>query len=388
MDFKILSSLAAKVGLKALSAGKMAALSEDSARLKSWQTRGLAAEMSYMQRQADSFGEPFRLLPEAKSYISFAVQYDCSNPGPLPPGFGRVARYAWGPDYHQVIETRLESLVNRVEELLGRKILYRLTCDAAPILERALARISGLGFIGRNSLLIRKNVGSFLFLAEVLWDLELEDPAPVAAWPESSPCGNCPCCRRDCPTNALVEDYVVDAGRCISYLTIEKRAAFSLAERKAIGEWVLGCDICQEVCPFNHKALALGRPAELPELLAREGGPFLELKEVLSLRSQEKFAARFSKTALFRAKRAGLLRNAACVAANTAASECAPALVETAALDPSGLVRQHALWALTELQRAEGELRKGRVKAIIEAALEDKEDSVRREARELLEIWG
>jgi len=355
-------------------------LTEDMARLMAWQDSGLAGEMEYMLRGADLLGDALRLLPNAASLISFAVFYDR---GPAmgaatPAGYGRVARYAWGRDYHKVLKKALLRFVEEAERELGRKIEARVFSDAVPLLERAAARASGLGFVGKNTMLIRSGgLGSFFFISEVLWDVKVE--VPEASMTYAGSCGSCQRCLGSCPTDAFSAPYVLDARKCLSYLTIEKRSVLSDWERAALGEWIFGCDVCQEVCPFNSHALKAEAPPSLAELGAEEGvGPHLSLSQVLRLRTDSQFRSRFEGTALMRATRPGLLRNAAVVAANTKFEMAVPVLLESLT-DTSELVRVHALWALLTLGTDCNALPKSEMRRILEAARVDSSDLVRRE---------
>ena len=263
---------------------------------------------------------------------------------------------------------------------MGHPIEYRVFADSVPLLERALARRSGLGFIGKNTMAIIPKQGSFFFLGELLWNLEVERP-------EKSPrsqasCGSCTNCLVGCPTGAFVEDRVLDAGRCISYLTIEKRSALTYQERAWIGEWLFGCDICQEVCPFNIVPLKKGLGPHVPELGRDAGvGATISLERVLRMRTDDEYRAVFQGTAVMRAKREGLARNAAVVAANTHAENLFPLLGEVARHDPSPLVRQHAVWASAVMASRLGEGAVGVVKGLLDGAARDDAEAVREEVR-------
>ena len=236
--------------------------------------------------------------------------------------------------------------------------------DAIPLNERAFAVRAQIGFIGRNAMVIRPGIGSYFLLAELVTDLEVSDVgglsgevtprslrlAPPAAPPNFEGCGRCERCKPHCPTGAIVEDGIVDARRCISYLTIEKRGPLQEHERLSLGEWVFGCDLCQEACPFNHRAHRGALPPVSEPFRPTNGaGPYLDLTHLLRIRSESDFLTRFAGTPLMRARREGLVRNAACVAVCTTAEEVLPALHDAALEDPSVLVRQHAVWAFLKL---------------------------------------
>ncbi len=335
-----LKKLAQKYGLLLVGFTTAAELLSDRERLQKWCADGYAADMQYMKRSAELLSDPHRLLGEASTVVCFAVNYDRVAVPPPPKGFGRVARYAFGEDYHNVLPKRVKGLLDEIQRGLGIEIRSRIFSDAVPLLERALARRAGLGFIGKNSMLIRPGSGSFFLLAEILWDLEIEGQG-LGIVEES--CGTCSRCRTACPTQAIVNDYTVDSRRCISYLTIEKRGVFSAWERNAIGNWLFGCDICQEVCPFNHRALKEGAPSELSAGV--RNGPYLNLEEVISIRSDDQFRNRFRNSAILRAKREGLIRNAINVAVNTGVSELL-STIEDALNDCSEVVKEEARNAL------------------------------------------
>jgi epoxyqueuosine reductase len=253
----------------------------------------------------------------------------------------RIARYAQGSaDYHDVIRGKLRELATFLRyEAPGCNV--RGVVDTAPLLERDFARLAGLGWFGKNTMLINKRLGSWFFLAALLVDVELEYDAPHAA----SHCGTCTRCIDACPTGAFVEPYVLDARRCISYLTIEHRGAIAEELRPGMGDWLFGCDICQEVCPWNRKAPLSIDPAfaPRPELTGADAAALLSLTE-------RDFRRQFGSTALSRPGRAGLVRNAAIVAGNSGNS-IAKAPLAAALDDHSAVVRDAAGWALQRLER-------------------------------------
>ncbi len=343
-------------------------------RLATWQAAGFAGEMGFMQRDPGLFAAPRNLLANAKSIVLFAIPYARAPTESCPPGYGRVARYAWGRDYHRVLKKRLLRLVASVSRDLTRPIQARAFSDAVPFLERAYAKQAGLGFIGKNSLLIRPQLGSFFFIGEIIWDLECELQAEDLPRGHCGPCRNC---LDTCPTSAFVSEYQLDARRCISYLTIEKVGMFSAWERAALGEWVFGCDRCQEVCPFNHRGYAQVADNVLSEFEPSRGaGPFLPLADILDMRSEDCFRARFQGTALMRPGREGLLRNAAVVAANTRSESLIPALRSAFLEDSSAVVRAKALWALSKMDSGNG---------LVDRALADLDPLVQEEARAIAE---
>jgi epoxyqueuosine reductase len=258
-----------------------------------------------------------------------------------------VSRYAWGLDYHDVSRRRLE----RLAEIVHRHVpqaRVRAVVDTAPLLERELAELAGLGWIGKNTLLLNKRAGSWFFLCALLTDVELE----FDALHETDHCGTCRACLDACPTQAFVDEHVLDPRRCISYLTIESREPIPRELRPQIGDWLFGCDICQEVCPWNREAPVI----DDPEFQPRDGATNLDLTALFYL-DDTQFRARFRHTPLWRPKRRGILRNAAIVLGNQAAAgnqapEVLPALI-LGLNDEEPLVRGAAAWALGQRNAAE-----------------------------------
>jgi epoxyqueuosine reductase len=251
---------------------------------------------------------------------------------------GRIARYAWRRDYHGVIRKRLHALVRYIEALApGTRC--KIFVDTGPLLERAVAQRAGLGFVGKNTLLITRGLGSWVFLASVITTLDLPTDEP-----DQRTCGTCTLCIDACPTRAITAPYDLDARRCIAYLTIETKDSTPVELRGKTGEWLFGCDICQDVCPHNTRV-------EKPLEFFNGGGigPELDPAEVLSIRTDEEFAARFSGTPLARPGRHGLLRNACLVAANRQRTDLLPQLTDLARHDPHPVVRDHAHWAAQQL---------------------------------------
>ena len=353
-------------------------LGEAEGALAAWQQAGFAGDLNYMLRPSAGFGDLRRLLPDVRSAVVLAARYPAREREPLPVGFGRVARYAWGRDYHRVVKRRIEGVVQEIRSLTGG-FEYRIFTDAVPLLERAFARQAGLGFIGKNTMLIRPGVGSYLFLAELLLTVEVEAPPCLEV---RERCGSCTRCMERCPAGAFPAPRVLDARRCIAYLTIEKRGWLDPAERESLGEWVFGCDRCQEVCPFNTRAARSAPDPDITEFAAPAGaGPVLDLQEVLALRSQEAFTGRFAGLPLMRAGREGLVRNAAAVAGNTQAYAAGDRLMDAASADPSAVVRGHALWALGKLLPGMDGRQRGRARALVETARSDENELVSEEAR-------
>jgi epoxyqueuosine reductase len=290
------------------------------------------------------------LLAEARSLIVVALAYDRADPIPADALLrGKIARYARGEDYHLVMRDRLVALADRIAAELGRPVASRPCVDSAPVLEREWAERAGVGFVAKNTMVIAPGLGSYVVLGELLLDVELAATAP--AEPPRPRCGACRSCLDACPTRAFVDAYLLDARRCISYLTIEHHGAIPRELRPAIGTWVFGCDVCQEVCPFNAGAgPAVGevdpllRPRSiehaLPDLVALAGKGANQLRQ------------RVKRTALRRVPRDMLLRNVAIALGNTGDPRAVPALVALLS-HRAAQVRGHAVWALGELGAAE-----------------------------------
>ncbi|MBI3595633.1 MAG: tRNA epoxyqueuosine(34) reductase QueG [Nitrospirae bacterium] len=294
-------------------------LEQDDHALSRWLAEGRHAGMAYMAREPHRRSRPQAVLPGVRSVVVLAMNYAQdmpSDPGRgtarrAPPSkkTGRVSRYAWGQDYHDIIEDRLSQFEAFIRESAGpacppdrRGTDCRSYVDHGPVLEKAFARLAGIGFIGKNTLLITEEFGSWVFLSVILTTLELE---PGSA--RTSECGSCRACLDACPTGALFAPYHLDANRCISYLTIENKDEIPDALIPKLNGWVFGCDICQEVCPYN----AHPKSTAVKEFRTDEGvGPWLDLEKVAALVTDEEFRAAFKDTPLLRPKRAGLQRNA------------------------------------------------------------------------------
>ncbi len=308
--------------------------------LREWLRRGYAGRMDYIPQRRAAYEHPQHILQSVRSVVLLAVNYRTAEPRPAGPTGGLVSRYAWGEtDYHDLLRGKLRQLADFVHERRPG-CRTRGVVDTAPLLERDFARLAGLGWLGKNTMLINKHIGSWLFLAALLVDVELEPDQPH----ETSHCGRCTRCLEACPTGAFPEPFVLDARKCISYLTIELREApIPMELREKMGRWLFGCDICQDVCPWNRKAPISNEPAFRP---LADLTP-VDALELLKL-SNEQFRDRFRTSPLVRPKRAGLLRNAAVVLGNSSDRRAVPALI--ARLDDSEpLIRGAAAWALGRL---------------------------------------
>jgi len=300
---------------------------------RQWIADGRHGEMAYLARPRalERREDPRRILPECRSILILAWPYP---PPAESKKRGRVAAYAQGRDYHDVLLAKLRSLVSSLEARMGGAFPFRLYTDTGPLLERELAQRAGLGWIGKNTCLINPRHGSYLLLAEALLGIELVPDTPFAA----DRCGSCSRCLEACPTDCILPDRTLDARRCISYLTIELKGTIPAELRPAVGEWLFGCDICQEVCPWNVRFADAPSGVDIGEEDATA--------EELLMANAEMIRRLTQGTALRRAGRRGLLRNAAVVAGNTRAVDLVPALVERLQADDDSIVRSHAAWAL------------------------------------------
>ncbi len=295
---------AGRLGFDLVGIARAEAVAEASL-LAEWLDRGNHATMAWMARHFDKRVDPRKLVPGCRSLVCVGLVYGRSDEGAAPDG-ARVARYAAGEDYHLVLKDRLNALLDHGRGL-DPAFDGRAFVDSAPVMDRYWAERAGLGWRGKNTLLLNKHLGSFLFLGELLVKAELEPDLPG-----TDHCGTCTRCLDACPTGALVEPYVLDARKCISYWTIEHRGELEPRQEEAVGEWLFGCDVCQEVCPWNRDAPDAGEP----RLRSRADAWPVDLVELLEL-TEDEFDRRFGETAIERTRRRGLVRNAAVVAGNT-----------------------------------------------------------------------
>lgn len=314
-------------------------------RLSEWLARGFAGEMAYMHRHAAARRHPAAVLPEVRSVVMVGMEYGerleaggwrleenslpySSSLQPLSSGL--ISRYARGPDYHLVLRERLNRLLEWVREqapgCVGRGVV-----DTAPLLERDFARRAGLGWIGKNTMLINKHRGSYLFLGALLLDLDLTPDQPHVA----DHCGTCTACLDACPTDAFAGPGWLDARKCISYLTIELRTPMPEELRAKVGDWLFGCDVCQEVCPWNRKDASESESVDAIDIMGL---------------TDDEFRHRYKGTAIERTRRRGLVRNAAVVLGNTGDERALPAL-ERALGDAEPMIRDAVAWAIDQIRR-------------------------------------
>ena len=323
---------------------------------ENWLAQGRQARMAYLARQSarDRRADPRLILPESRSILMLAVPY--SSPSAVKkdvlgdsvssehggsPWRGRIASYAWGEDYHEVLPARLKSLVEFIEREVGMPVPNRWYTDTGPILERDLAQRAGLGWIGKNTCLINPRQGSYFLIAEILLGIDLDPDPPVT----TDHCGSCTRCLQACPTQCILPDRTLDAGRCISYLTIELKENIPDELRTELGPWVFGCDICQMVCPWNRFAPENGDEA----FTAKDFIPLPLLTTELRL-TKDSFNRKYKHTAMKRVGYRGYMRNVAVSLGNQGDESSLPALAAAAENSPA-LVQEHAYWAMNQVKK-------------------------------------
>jgi epoxyqueuosine reductase len=304
-------------------------------RFQQWLAAGHVGQMAYLADRAEAYADPQHVLDGARSILMLGANYRSVEPLPAQPGQARVSRYAWGTDYHELIRRRLRRLADFHRRLVPAARV-RGVVDTAPLAERQFAQLAGLGWIGKNTLLLNRQFGSWLFLAALLTTEELAYDQPHAR----GYCGSCRACLDACPTGALVEAYRLDARKCMSYLTIELRGQVPAEFRQPIGDRLFGCDTCQEVCPWNRRTPVTAEEGFRP----RPGMNPVELAGLFAL-DEDAFRGRFRHTPLWRAKRPGLPRNAAVVLGNRPHPAALPSLLQGLE-DPEPTVRGACAWAL------------------------------------------
>jgi epoxyqueuosine reductase len=292
-----IKSIANELGFSFCGITKAEFLEEEAPKLEAWLKRGYHGKMQYMENHFDKRLDPTKLVPGAKSVVSLVYNYypqkDLANDNNL-----KIAKYTYGEDYHVVIKDKLKVFMERIQEEIGN-VHGRVFVDSAPVMERQWAAKSGVGWIGKNSLLLNKQMGSFFFLAELILDLELEPDGPMKDY-----CGTCTACIDACPTNAIVDSGVIDSNKCISYLTIELKDRIPSEFKGKMSNWVFGCDVCQDVCPWNR----FSTPHHEPRFNPSGDWPQFNQKEWKEL-TEDVFKKNFSKSAITRAGFLGLKRN-------------------------------------------------------------------------------
>lgn len=324
------------------------------------------------QRAAESL-DPRTIHPAPQSIISVGLPYHTPDNGIPNDGQprGRIARYARGEDYHRVFRHRMDLFVTRLEEAIDRDIVSRRVTDTARMVDRAVAARAGLGWYGKHACIISPGHGSWLVLGEIVLDLPLVPDLPM-----NQDCGRCTICIDQCPTGAIVEPYGIDSRRCLSFQTIEQRGAIPRELRPKLGNWVFGCDVCQDVCPWSGAARAEADPVFAPQAMANA---YPELGWLLRM-SESEFRSTYSGTPVVRAKRRGLARNAAVALGNSSYSIAATMLIEAAAHHDEPLVRLHAVWAL-------GRHHGTATRRAVEQGRRDPDASVRAETEWVLDQW-
>jgi len=315
-----------------------------------WLDRGYSAEMSWMGAHPDKRENPSRILADARSVVTVGVSYFVREPPPElwnDPLRGRIARYAWGPDYHDVVLPMLRELAEFIAAESNTPVSYRAYVDTGPVLERDVAEQAAMGFVGKNTMLINSEFGSLIFLGEIITSAEITENGRRKTEDGNNDCGNCKRCLNACPTHAFPEPYLLDARRCISYQTIENKGSIPEEIRVAMGNWIFGCDECQSVCPYVRK---FSKPSRKPFLKFEPETCVPLLTDLLQLDAGA-FKERFRGTPIIRSKRRGLLRNAAVALGNSGDLSVLPVL-EQARHDQEPLVREHAEWAIQRLAPA------------------------------------
>jgi epoxyqueuosine reductase len=292
---------ALEIGFHKIGVARAARLEEEGERLREWLAKNYHGEMRWMEREPEKRVNPELIFAGAKSVIVVALNYFTPHEHEEIDTKGKISRYAWGDDYHDVVKEKLRELLNWIKAE-NAEADGKICVDTAPVMDKAWAQRAGLGWIGKHSNLITKEYGSWVFIGEILLDLELEYDAETI----ENHCGTCTACLDACPTGAIVSPFIVDSERCLSYATIELRSPDLSPEIKEnLNGWLYGCDICQDVCPWNR----FEKPTEEVRFEPREGNVSADLDEILSL-SPEEYARRFRRSAMKRAKLGGLQRNA------------------------------------------------------------------------------
>jgi epoxyqueuosine reductase len=301
-----IKKLALEIGFTKVGIARVEHLSGESVHLTEWLGRGFHATMSWMERNAEKRCDPGRVLAGARSMVCVALNYYIDAQHPADTETGKISRYAWGDDYHEILSGKLEELERGIGRL-APGVHSRRYVDTGPVMEKAWAARAGLGWQGKHTNLITKDYGSWVFLGEVITDLDLKADEPIADF-----CGSCTACIEACPTGAITEPYVVDSNKCISYLTIEHKGEIPSEFHHQMEQWVYGCDICQDVCPWN----SFQQPTKEEAFAPREMNLAPKLKELVEMPAEE-FSVRFKKSPIKRTKLSGIVRNARAVLKGT-----------------------------------------------------------------------
>lgn len=298
----IIKFKALELGFSSIGIARADELEQEGIHLREWLHRGYHASMEWMNRDVEKRIDPSQIVPNAKSVLCVAMNYYSATNHSTESATGKISRYAWGDDYHFVVTERLKQLFEYIQSLQP-EIHGRYYVDAGPVMEKAWAVRAGIGWMGKHTNVISKEFGSWMFLGEIILDIELEYDTPMEDF-----CGTCTACIDACPTQAITEPYVLDANKCISYLTIEHRGDLPAGIAQHFDRWVYGCDICQDVCPWNRFAKETKEHAFVPrkENIAPK---LTELRDI----SQEEFSRRFRHSPIKRTKHSGLTRNAAAI---------------------------------------------------------------------------
>lgn len=308
-------------------------------RYSEWLREGYNAKMGYLERKIEDRLKPSRIFKGAKSIVSVAINY---NPGMIEPSkdrkISRISRYALGHDYHKVISDKLELLLDFIVKETGVEVKGEIYCDAGPLLEKVIAERAGLGYIGKNALLITKEFGSWVFLGEIILNKELRKDKPG-----ENLCQDCNLCIDACPTGAIIAPGMIDTSQCISYLTVENRGEIPVEIRNSLGNRVFGCDCCQEVCPFNKNV------SETGEVLFKPQEDLISMPlERLFIITYEEFNERFRNSSIKRVKQNGLLRNIIVAMGNSKSKKFLP-LLEKVKKEPDPMLQEHAQWAIEKI---------------------------------------
>lgn len=338
-----LKELALRFGFDPVGFTTIVSLDEGRAAIRAWVKEGRHGDMRYLENFDERWNKFFSEIPDAKSVICLGVNYYTPEPSKERPALsGRVARYAWGRDYHEVIREKHAALIEELKKDFGPGFKAKSCVDIQPIPERFAASQSGFGFLGKHTGVLSSKYGPWLFLSEIVTNLEL-----TPSEPSIGDCGTCVHCQKVCPTGALDDDYKIDARLCIAYLTIEHKGVIPRELRPKIKDWIFGCDECLDICPFTSKTKETSW-----EAFKSGAGSFLDIENLFSLSSNSSYEKKFRGTPVLRAGRKQMLRNACVVLGNSGRKEAIPYL-KKALREASEMVRLHAAWALGRLDLPE-----------------------------------